>query len=524
MNNMTNKMSDRLFMVLLAIQVVAWRLPFVGTILWSDPAIRAYVSLEILEGSIPYRDIFNNKPPVILYFGAFFSALVNDPSLGYWLMEAAFVAVAAIVVFLAIRKCSDPINAFVFGSVFILFSNVSIFSYFTPGFIEYPAATFTVLAYFLALYSRKLSAHFVSGILVVLTLMSHQLSVIACVPIWLWLAFHHRWRELLSHSIGVAFSIGLVLAWLYRNDALGSFIYEAFTFGYFYFKVHPTEIAEFRLPYLYYLLAPIPFLLVSIPFAIRKNKDSLLILLWLLSAAAALLLTGLRLYAHYFVILAAPMTLALANAWAATNDRFSWMRGGQRFALAAAFFCLLAVTTAYSSREYFNRFNNRNSIANIEKFENPELIEYINDFPFAGERRLVLYVGFGNPAVVALLTNTRMPKPYAYFGDFYNISHPRQSDMTQRWIEEIKTDIPTLVVEDKRHFYSVPVTLSNWIQEHYELVHESGEFRVLAHRNRQGRTKQVPTSEGERHRGEQIGSMEEINFVQGGLTLHSPLG
>lgn len=479
MNNMTNKMADRLFMVLLAIQIVAWRLPFVGTILTSDPAIRAYVSLEILEGSIPYRDIFNNKPPVILYFGAFFSALANDPSLGYWLMEAAFVAVAAIVVFLAIRKCSDPINAFVFGSVFILFSNVSILYYFTPGFIEYPAATFTALAYFLTLYSRKGSAHFVSGILVVLTLMSHQLSVIACIPIWLWLAFHRRWRELFSHSIGAAFSIGLFLAWLYRNDALEGFIYEAFTFGYFYFKVHPTEIAEFRLPYLYYLLVPIPFLLVSIPFVIRKNKDSLLILLWLLSAAAALLLTGRRLYAHYFVILAAPMTLALANAWAVAHGRLS---RNQRFALAAAFFFLLAGVTAYSSRDYFDRAGNRISIANIENFENPELIEFIDNYRFADEKRLVLYVGFGNPAVVALLTNTRMPRPYAYFGDFYNIPHPRQSEMTQRWIEGIKTNVPTLVVEDKRYFYSIPVTLSNWVQEHYELVHESGEFRVLAYR------------------------------------------
>jgi len=483
-NNFTNKVFDRLFVALLAIQVFAWRLPFIGTILTSDPAIRAYVSREILEGSMPYRDVLNNKPPVILYAGALFSGLVNDPSLGYWLMEAAFVAVAATVVFLAIRKNADPLDAFVFTSLFVLFSNVSIFYYFTPGFIEYQAATFTALAYFLTLYGRRRSAHFVAGILVVLTLMSHQISVIACAPIWFWLAFHHRWRDLLYHFLGLLLSIGLVLAWFYRNAALDDLIYEAFSFGYFYFKAHPTELAEFRLPYLYYLLVPVPFLLVSIPWVIRRNKEYLLILLWLLSAAAALLLTGLRLYAHYFVILAAPMTLALANAWAATNDRFSWIRGGQRFALAAAFFCFLAVTTAYSSREYFNRTNNRNSIANIEKFENPVLIEYINDFPFAGKQRLVLYVGFGNPAVVALLTNTRMPKPYAYFGDFYDIPHPRQSDMTQRWIEEVKTNVPTLVVEDKRYFYSVPETLSDWIKENYELVNESGEFRVFAHRNR----------------------------------------
>jgi hypothetical protein len=468
-------------MAMLAFQVLAWRLPFIGTILTSDPAIRAYVSREILEGLFPYRDIFNNKPPVILYFGAFFSALFNDPAVGYWMMEAAFVAVAAIVVFLAVRRLSDPLTAFVFGSVFVLLSNVSFFYYFTPGFIEYPAATFTALAYFLTLYGRRRSAHFVSGILVVSTLMSQQLAVIACVPIWLWLAFHRQWRDLYSHLIGIVLSLSLVLAWLYWNGALDGIIYQAFTFGYFYFKAHPAEIAEFRLPYLYYLLVPIPFLLATVPLVIRKNSDALLILLWLFSASVALMLTGRRLYSHYFVILAAPMTLALANAWIAVQHI---LNGKQRLALVSAFFCLFACITAISSRVYFDRVSNRISKASCNNIENTyhDLAEYLNSYPL-DRRRPVLYVGFGNPAEVALLTNTRLPKPFAYFGDFYSIPHPLQNKMIESWITEIESDTPIMVIEDKRHFYSVPESLTEWIKENYVLIHELGEFRVFKYQN-----------------------------------------
>lgn len=476
----TPRMVDRWAIALLVLQVFAWRWPFVGLPLTSDAAIRAYVSLEILEGAFPYRDVLNNKPPVILYGGAFFATLAGDASMGYWLMEAAFVAMAAIVVFLALRKVADPLPALVLGSVFVLLSNVSFFYYFTPGFIEYPAAAFTALAYFLAMYGRRPGAHFVGGVSVVLALMSHQLSALACLPIWLWLGFRRRWGDLASHLAGVAVALGGMLLWLDHHGALGAFVYEAFTFGYFYFKAHPTEIAGFRLPYLYFLLVPLPFVLASIPFVIRKNRDALLVLLWLFAAVAALALTGRRLYAHYFVILAAPMTLALAHAWNALPGRVSASR---QHALAGAFFVLLAGVGTYSAKDYVGRASERLSNAEAEVRANPyhELAAYLNAHPL-GERRRVLYVGFGNPAVVALQTDTRMPRPFAYFGDFYDIPHPRQSAMTQHWMAGMASNPPVLVVEDTRHFYPVPEALSGWIREHYSLVRVLGDFRVFARR------------------------------------------
>jgi len=314
-----HKILDLALVTLLTIQALTWRLPLIGIPLISDPAIRALVSLEILEGSIPYRDIFNNKPPFILYSGALFSSLLNDPSLGYWFMEITFVMVAAIMIFVMIRKTNGSLESFAFTSLFILFSNVSIYYYFTPGFIEYPAATFTILAYFLTLYGHSRFSHFLAGILVALTLMSHQISLIACAPIWLWLIFHRRWQDLTHHLLGLLIFVGAILTWLYLNDTLHDFIYQVFIFSLFYIKANPSELKEFRLPTLFYLLVPIPFIIMSIPEIIRKNKDSVLILLWLIFASAALLLTGLRLYAHYFVILAPPITLALVYAWSATD-------------------------------------------------------------------------------------------------------------------------------------------------------------------------------------------------------------
>ena len=293
--------------------------------------------------------------------------------------------------------------------------------------------------------------------------------------------FHRQWRDLTSHLIGIASSLSLVLAWLHWNGALDGFVYQDFMFGYFYFKAHPAGIAGFRLPYLYYLLVPIPFLLASVRRVIRKNGDALLIFLWLLAASVALMLTGRRLYAHYFVILAAPMTLALANAWIAVQGI---LNRKQRLALAAAFFSLLAGVTAISSRVYFDRASSRISGGNCNNIENPyrDLAEYLNAYPL-DRRRSVLFVGFGNPAEVALLTNTRLPKPFAYFGDFFSIPHPLQNTMIESWVAEIKSEKPTVVIEDKRHFYSVPESLTEWIKENYVLVRELGEFRVFAYRS-----------------------------------------
>lgn len=476
--------ADVFCFLLLAVQTIAWRLPFLGRRISSDPSIFAYISREMLQGAIPYRDLFDNKAPFIYFAGALFGDLANDVSLGYWIMEAFFVVAAAVVVHLLLRGHFQPATALLYSSLFILFSNVSIFFYFTPGFVEYPAAAFTASAYLLTIRASAPRWHALAGVAVLLALMSQQISLVACAPIWLWLLAHRRLPELAWHFAGLAGCGALVLGWFFAHDALDDFIYAAFRFNFSYVQENPATVLGFRVPYLLYLAAPIPLLLVSIPAAIRNDGENRLIFLWLLAAAIALVPTGLRLYAHYYVILAAPMTLALAHAWAA-GPAVAWTRRS-RHAAAGSFVVLLALGTTWAAKPYFVRAANRLACASIEYFENPyrDLARLLNAYPFPDGRREVLLVGFHTPTEVAMLTNTRMPGSFTHPYCIFGVPHPRRAEMTERWVASVKATKPRLVVQHRGNDpdRELPLDLGEWVRRNYEPLQELGDLRVLAYR------------------------------------------
>ena len=59
--------------VVAALAFVVPRLPFISVPLERDEGEYAYIAQRMLEGDVPYRDAFNQKPPAVFvaYLGAF---------------------------------------------------------------------------------------------------------------------------------------------------------------------------------------------------------------------------------------------------------------------------------------------------------------------------------------------------------------------------------------------------------------------------------------------------------------------
>src|SRR5512139_1241248 len=56
-----------------------------------DSGVFLYVAWRFLSGDIPYRDVWDHKPPLIYFVDALGLTLTPDSLWGVWLLESVFV-------------------------------------------------------------------------------------------------------------------------------------------------------------------------------------------------------------------------------------------------------------------------------------------------------------------------------------------------------------------------------------------------------------------------------------------------
>ncbi len=77
-----------------------------------DAGIYLYAGDQILHGALPYRDVWDNRPPGLFYLSAAGLAIGGGSVWGPWALEAAFLCGAAIFSFLALRRVLSDSAAF----------------------------------------------------------------------------------------------------------------------------------------------------------------------------------------------------------------------------------------------------------------------------------------------------------------------------------------------------------------------------------------------------------------------------
>ncbi len=70
----------------------------------ADSGVYAYVGSAILEGQLPYRDVWEHKPPVGFYLNALALTMFGHNPWAIWWFNVIWVAITTIVFFLLIRK------------------------------------------------------------------------------------------------------------------------------------------------------------------------------------------------------------------------------------------------------------------------------------------------------------------------------------------------------------------------------------------------------------------------------------
>src|SRR5687768_6921895 len=97
-------------LVVLSVAVLVPNHP-AGRDLAEDTGVFFYAAQRLLDGGAPYRDIWDHKPPGVYFVDAAGLALGRET--GVWLVQLAFLVIAALFGFRALRRDFGEVPAFV---------------------------------------------------------------------------------------------------------------------------------------------------------------------------------------------------------------------------------------------------------------------------------------------------------------------------------------------------------------------------------------------------------------------------
>lgn len=235
--------SSRYHLIALAIIVLIILLPNGFNIPRNDSGIFLYVGQRMLEGEVPYRDLWNNTPPIIYFINAIGLFVANGSVWGVVFLEFVAIYLSVIFGFFLIKRSFGAYPA-LFGSVGWLSSLSGILC---GGNL---AEEFALPCQFASLYlfyvSEKRGVYswrgFVIGSLAAVSFLLKQ----NLIGIWLAIGIYilanrmiaHRWHRLGKDLgvilLGASFVLACVTIYFIYNNALGFLWDVSFKYNFAY--------------------------------------------------------------------------------------------------------------------------------------------------------------------------------------------------------------------------------------------------------------------------------------------------
>ena len=75
-----------------------------------DYSIFEYFGQRMREGQLPYRDIYDHKPPLIFFLNYWGLVLGSGSRWGIWALQLAAVSAAGLIGFLGLRPIFRPVS------------------------------------------------------------------------------------------------------------------------------------------------------------------------------------------------------------------------------------------------------------------------------------------------------------------------------------------------------------------------------------------------------------------------------
>ncbi|MBS1664821.1 MAG: hypothetical protein JST68_27490 [Bacteroidetes bacterium] len=202
---------------------------------YDDKEIFGYAGMLMSKGGVPYRDLFDHKPPLIFflnYFGPW----------GLWLIDTTLVTLATWLFFQTCRQYK-----LAFAWLLPLLFNLLIRNYlvcFGVGMTRAYTAIFQLIFFCLLLGNNRLR-YFWMGLLTALILFMQQDQILPLLPFLAYTLFSEttarRWGHL---AIGFILTTTLILSYFSLHHSLAIFWKDALSFNLSWYTHAPPSAAE----------------------------------------------------------------------------------------------------------------------------------------------------------------------------------------------------------------------------------------------------------------------------------------
>jgi len=316
--------AEVLFLLLLSLIPILLYLPFLGAPFERDEGVYATVAQGLLDGKVPYRDLFDNKPPLVYAWYAISFSLFGENVIAPRIVAAAFLSLTAVLLYQQARMVLPKGAAYCAAFLFALSTGLPWVALHanTEAYMLLPLMG-SLLAFTVGMKNGRLGWFFAAGLLAGLAMMTKQVAMwnllaLAMVAlVWQRRTDGMSWRAVAPvfwMFAGTLISLAAVALPFALTGALDDFLYANLSYNWVYVRfLSWAERLDNLGAILFFLAVAAPFVAGALAGLVvvwrrRAQATDYVLILWAIASAIGVA-SGGRFFPHYFLQLMPSLAL-----------------------------------------------------------------------------------------------------------------------------------------------------------------------------------------------------------------------
>jgi 4-amino-4-deoxy-L-arabinose transferase-like glycosyltransferase len=313
------------FLLILIVAVLSVRLPHLLDPLDRDEGLYAYTAARTYAGELPYKDVFDHKPPFIYYFyrAAFDVFGVSGTAIRSF--TSLYIIFAMLLIYMFARTFAGAAAAMLSAFFYCIFLNTGVVQGFGSNTEIFTHFTAVFSLFFLLDRDRTYEkAHFyISGLLMAAAILTNTMLLPACiVPVIYMLKFvkgkKSKAPALLWYTAGFSTLVLLAVLWAIKNSMLKEFIECNIQYNVLYLSLSQwtaglgAAAATLAVTAQQNLLLTAAFLYSAAALFCKKDNQTNFIMFLMTVSVFSGILALKGLYAHYYSALIPYLAISAA--------------------------------------------------------------------------------------------------------------------------------------------------------------------------------------------------------------------
>ena len=272
-----------------------------SAVLWADEDYHLAAAVHILNGRIPYRDFWYDKPPLSALY---YLAIGARDGWSLRLLDAAYVVSAAYLAYAVARDWWGEVEGQIAGLLLAFYTTF----YLPSAVVSFAPDALMMVPHLLAVYFARRHAALAAGVAAGVAFLVNAKAVFVLATCIVFL-----WSSSPALLLGFALPLGAGLGWAVAAGAWAGYREQVWEWGLLYAKgspvVHPVQLGiERTLDWLGFHAA----LAVGAAVMFWKQRERWQLGAWVMLSFASVCL-GTRFAPHYYLQLLPPLVIAASR-------------------------------------------------------------------------------------------------------------------------------------------------------------------------------------------------------------------